>query len=102
MTNYMIGISYKYKLMELIKKRDTITVQRTAGSHGFFDVVAVFYNRVEFYQVKKTNKIKPYFDVELTELEKIKTPPNTKKFLSVYYVRNPERSFYGWDITEVK
>jgi len=56
LTNYQKGRDKEYRLKRKLE-REGFTVLRTAGSHGFADLIAIDYRsrRIRFIQVKPDN-----------------------------------------------
>ena len=51
-TNYVSGAYYERKTVNLLREQG-YHAQRTAGSHGLFDVIAVGHGRVRLINIKK-------------------------------------------------
>ena len=101
MNNYKKGRAYEYMLIQRLKYKGAIEVKRMAGSHGIFDIYALFWDRVELYQAKKTSEKTANFKQEIEEIKSLPPIENVKRFLAVYYTKNNDRHFYGWEFREV-
>jgi len=103
MSNKTYGLNkereFKKKLLEEYK---AMYVIKSAGSHGFFDLIAFFKDQVHFYQIKATKQKTAYFTAELQKLKDLDVPSNAKKFLAIYWSPNKDRKKTGWEILEVE
>lgn len=57
MTNYSRGRKTEYDAVADLERAGAIEAQRTAGSHGLFDVVAVFGNGYRFITCKRSKTL---------------------------------------------
>ena len=74
MTKYRVGYLYEQEVRKLLENTGYYVV-RSAGSKGFFDLVAFNSNSIRLIQVKKRGKLSPK---QKTEFQVIfdKLPPN--------------------------
>ena len=75
MSNYDKGARQENQLKK-IKEAEGAYVMRSAGSHGVFDIIAVYPDRVELIQVKTLGQ-----KVDLERLLSIPVPPNVTKWI---------------------
>ena len=97
MSNYDKGARQENQLKK-IKEAEGAYVIRSAGSHGLFDLVCIFPNRVELIQVKTEGQ-----KVDKAPLLNLLLPPKTyiwiyykpfrKDFISELVTDNPQGAF---------
>ena len=75
MSNYDKGARQENQLKK-IKEAEGAYVMRSAGSHGAFDIIAVYPDRVELIQVKTLGQ-----KVDTEKLLSIPVPPNVTKWV---------------------
>lgn len=82
MTNYARGRSKEYAACKALRD-DGYCAQRTAGSHGVFDITAVSATTIKLVQVKYTDS--GYWqDGNVELLKQLPVPPSTNKEIWVY------------------
>jgi len=65
---YKKGARLERELMKHLEQFNPIYKTRSAGSHSFFDVIAVFDDRVDFYQVKsQKTKMEPFLKSKMSK-----------------------------------
>jgi len=71
------------------------TALRTAGSHGFCDVIVIDHKdpHVYFIQAKKTKKITKQLRTEWKAMQKIKLPISCSK---EFWIKLPRQEFIAW------
>ena len=57
--NYVHGRAREYHAMRTLSKLGALDVKRSYGSHGLFDIYAVFPDHVSLIQVKSSKYIRP-------------------------------------------
>jgi hypothetical protein len=98
-TNYKRGAAIEYKAIEQLE-RVGYQADRTAGSHGEFDVIARFHTHARYIQTKLTLDPKTKYDVDIEKIEQAVLPPNSTGELWVWYSdKNPKNS--GWIVQKI-
>ena len=72
MTNYEIGRRKEYRCMGILKKQGAIWLRRSYGSHGIFDVTAVFPDKTLLIQVKSNYMSKQEYAILAEFAKRIK------------------------------
>lgn len=55
--NYLRGRRYEYELVQFYKQFPMAQVYRTAGSHGFYDVIAILPDTKEIFLIQCKTKV---------------------------------------------
>lgn len=81
--NYQRGVRFERMIIESLVENG-YSALRTAGSHGFADVIAISKNLVRLIQGKVTKDAKPRisaYKADITKILAIKCPPNVTREL---------------------
>lgn len=82
-SQYHRGRRKEYAVCKQLRS-DGYLAQRTAGSHGLFDVMAVSPTTIKLIQVKYIDSRSSWRDANTIKLQKLPVPPGTTKEVWVY------------------
>lgn len=91
--NYMRGARFERSVIEYLEKFGFKTL-RTAGSHGFTDVIAVGKNVVRFIQCKVTKSQKISFAAYADDIEKIINTPSPENTTRELWIKQDRKEPY--------
>jgi Holliday junction resolvase len=83
-TNYQKGASIEYKIIEMLEKVG-YRAERTAGSHGVFDVIAVNALGTRHIQSKRTERASNAYDAEIEQIKDAEIGRNATGELWVWF-----------------
>lgn len=84
MNNYRRGANLEYRIKQVLEE-DGAVVCRSAGSHGAFDLIAIYPNQIRLIQLKRVKgDVIPTFKEDLDRMRSVKCPEFCTRELMIW------------------